>query len=92
MAKEYIISYDIRHPKRLQRVHKALLGYGIPLQYSVFYVKESKTVTVDGLWSELASLINQGEDDVRLYPVSNVQLTDWNKLGASNVSAGIYIE
>lgn len=92
MAKEYIISYDIRHPKRLQRVHKTLLGYGIPLQYSVFYIKEDSNVLVDDIWTELAGLIKQDEDDVRLYPVNNVQLTDWNKLGASNVSAGIYIE
>ncbi|WP_072054928.1 CRISPR-associated endonuclease Cas2 [Aliivibrio fischeri] len=76
MTKNYIISYDIRHPKRLQRVHKVLLGYGIPLQYSVFYLKNSRKLDVDEVWERLAQLINKKEDDVRLYPVNNVHLED----------------
>lgn len=92
MIRNYIISYDIRHPKRLQRVHKVLLGYGIPLQYSVFYLKNSRKLDVDEVWEKLAQLINKKEDDIRLYPVNNVQLEDWNKLGASNVNAGVYID
>ncbi|MGR5067545.1 CRISPR-associated endonuclease Cas2 [Vibrio alfacsensis] len=92
MTKNYIISYDIRHPKRLQRVHKMLLGYGIPLQYSVFYLQNSRRVDLDEIWDKLAQLINKQEDDVRLYPVNNVYLDDWSKLGASNVNAGVYID
>ncbi|MDN3651350.1 CRISPR-associated endonuclease Cas2 [Thalassotalea ponticola] len=92
MTTHYIISYDIRHPKRLKRVHKVLLGYGIPLQYSVFYLKTSQSLQIAEVWEELAQIINKKEDDVRLYPVNNVHLDDWNKLGASNVNAGIYID
>ncbi|MUK39235.1 hypothetical protein GNP82_16925 [Aliivibrio fischeri] len=54
-----MISYDIRHPKRLQRVHKVSLGYGIPLQYSVFYLKNSCRLDVDEVWEKLAQLINK---------------------------------
>lgn len=32
----YVVCYDVREPKRLRRTHKTLLGYGDPLQYSVF--------------------------------------------------------
>src|SRR5437870_5051974 len=32
----YIVAYDIADPKRLQRVHRTMRGYGDPLQYSVF--------------------------------------------------------
>ncbi|WP_419465661.1 hypothetical protein [Aliivibrio fischeri] len=53
------MSYDIRHPKRLQRVHKVSLGYGIPLQYSVFYLKNSCRLDVDEVWEKLAQLINK---------------------------------
>jgi hypothetical protein len=28
----YIVSYDIREPERLYRVHKAMLGFGEPVQ------------------------------------------------------------
>jgi hypothetical protein len=47
---------------------------------------------VNEVWELLAQLINKKEDDVRLYPVNSVQLEDWNKLGACNVNAGIYID
>lgn len=32
----YVVCYDVREPKRLRKAHKTLLGYGDPLQYSVF--------------------------------------------------------
>ena len=32
----YLVSYDICHPKRLRRVAKAMEGFGVRLQYSVF--------------------------------------------------------
>jgi CRISPR-associated endonuclease Cas2 len=32
----YLVAYDIADPKRLQRVHRTMRGYGDPLQYSVF--------------------------------------------------------
>lgn len=32
----YLLSYDIRDPRRWRRVHAVAEGYGEPLQYSVF--------------------------------------------------------
>jgi CRISPR-associated protein Cas2 len=32
----YLISYDIRDPKRWRKAYKILNGYGRPLQYSLF--------------------------------------------------------
>lgn len=32
----YVVCYDVRDPGRLRRTHDAMLGYGDPLQYSVF--------------------------------------------------------
>ena len=32
----YIVAYDIADPKRLQRVHRTMRGYGDPLQYRSF--------------------------------------------------------
>ena len=36
MRTRYLVSYDICHPKRLRRVAKAMEGFGLRLQYSVF--------------------------------------------------------
>ena len=32
----YVVSYDIMDPRRLQKVHKTMKGFGEPLHYSVF--------------------------------------------------------
>lgn len=34
--RRYLVAYDIRDDGRLRRVHKVMLGFGEPLQYSVF--------------------------------------------------------
>ena len=36
MRKLYLVTYDIMDPKRWRRVHRTMLGFGEPLQYSVF--------------------------------------------------------
>lgn len=38
-----IVSYDIRDQRRLRRVHETMLGFGDPLQYSVFVCELSGT-------------------------------------------------
>lgn len=39
----YVVCYDVREPKRLRRMHRTMLGYGDPLQYSVFVCDLSAT-------------------------------------------------
>lgn len=34
--RRFLVAYDIRDAKRLRKVHKAMKGFGEPLQYSVF--------------------------------------------------------
>ncbi len=36
MRQRYLVTYDIRDPKRLRRVFKLMKGYGTHLQLSVF--------------------------------------------------------
>ena len=31
-----LVCYDVREPKRLRQTYRTMLGYGDPLQYSVF--------------------------------------------------------
>jgi CRISPR-associated protein Cas2 len=35
----YLVTYDVRDPKRLRKVAKHLEGYGVRMQYSVFRVR-----------------------------------------------------
>jgi CRISPR-associated protein Cas2 len=32
----FVVCYDVRDPRRLHKTHETMLGYGDPLQYSVF--------------------------------------------------------
>ena len=61
----YIVAYDISDPKRLQRVHRTMRGYGDPLQYSVFRCILSPSERVL-LIEALTPLINHREDQVML--------------------------
>lgn len=36
MRRRYLVAYDIRDQRRLRRVHEVMLGWGYPVQYSVF--------------------------------------------------------
>ena len=42
MRKAYIVAYDICAPKRLRKVYKVMLGYGLRVQYSVFRCELSR--------------------------------------------------
>jgi CRISPR-associated protein Cas2 len=40
--KLYLVGYDIRDDKRLRKVHDVMLGFGDPVQYSVFVCELSE--------------------------------------------------
>lgn len=62
----WLITYDIRDPKRLGKVFKALKKEGIPVQYSVFYLHLS-AAKIGSLMVALAKLTDSRNDDVRAY-------------------------
>lgn len=54
----FIVCYDVRDPKRLRRAHQTMLGYGDPLQYSVFVCDLSamERLLMEGALREVCSL------------------------------------
>lgn len=70
MKIRYLVCYDISDPKRLQKVHRKMRGFGEPLQYSVFccdLTASEKTI----LWSALHALINHREDQILFVNLGN---------------------
>ncbi len=63
----YLISYDITDKRRLSRIHKILVNYGLPLQKSVFIVDKAKNI--GQLLQKLENTMDLREDDIRLYPL-----------------------
>lgn len=68
MKTRYIVSYDIADPKRLRQVHRTMLGYGEPLQYSVFCCDLTAAARVI-LVADLSELIDHREDQVMLIDI-----------------------
>jgi CRISPR-associated protein Cas2 len=65
MRRCYLVCYDIRHPKRLRRVHKICKGFGEPWQFSIFFCV-LKPIDRVRLQAELEEVLNLKEDQVLL--------------------------
>lgn len=63
MRTRFLVSYDICHPKRLRRVAKAMEGFGVRLQYSVFECALDEK-RLNKMKSELQTILNHDEDQV----------------------------
>jgi CRISPR-associated protein Cas2 len=63
MRTTWLVTYDIREPKRLRQVFRVMLGYGDHLQYSVFRCDLTDTELIE-LKARLASEIHHREDQV----------------------------
>jgi CRISPR-associated protein Cas2 len=64
----YIVAYDIRDEKRLPKVHKAMLDFGMPRQYSVFECRLSDKNLVR-MRFKLDGLIKHDEDQIIIFKV-----------------------
>lgn len=62
-----VVAYDIAHDRRRARLHTLLLGYGRPVQRSVFEC-ELDGQQLDQLRQRIRTLV-RASDLVRLYPL-----------------------
>ena len=63
MLHRYLVCYDVCDPRRLERTHKKLRGFGQPVQYSVFVCDLSPSGRVL-LEAALTAILNLREDRV----------------------------
>ena len=64
----YLITYDIGDPRRLCRLHRYLKAWAIPVQHSVFTAM-LRQAQVEMLVAGIEEIIDEGVDDVRIYPL-----------------------
>nr|CAA6830867.1 MAG: CRISPR-associated endoribonuclease Cas2 [uncultured Thiotrichaceae bacterium] len=64
----FVLAYDIREPKRLQRLHYFLKKRALPLQRSVFLLHK-KPSELNSILQGVRQRTHKNDDDVRLYPV-----------------------
>jgi len=83
----YLVTYDVSDAKRLRRVFKTLMGFGEPLQYSVFQCDLSDVERLT-LKDALCGIINHAEDRVLLVdlgPTDGRAVLAFERLGAQRV-------
>lgn len=61
----YVVSYDIMDPKRLQKVHRTMKGFGEPIHYSVFRCDLTAKGRVE-MAAALTKLIKHDKDRVMI--------------------------
>ena len=63
MANSFLVTYDIMDPKRWQKIHRTMKGFGQALQYSVFACELSEAQRVR-MVAALEELIQSDQDRV----------------------------
>lgn len=66
----YLLAYDIRDPRRLQRVHYYLRKRALAAQQSVFFAHATEDELKEML-DGVAKRMHRHQDDVRAYPISH---------------------
>ena len=88
-TKTWLVSYDIREPGRLRRVHRQLRKSGATVQYSAFSVQADDAVML-ALLAKLERLIDPSRDDLRAYHVPQ-RCAVW-MLGRQGLPDGVTID
>ena len=88
----WIICYDIPDDKRRRKIQKLLEGYGRRAQYSVFEC-EIDLNKLKRLEKQLTRLIDETEDDVRIYPLNKADIKRVSMLGIAQLqrTSGHYL-
>lgn len=83
----WLIAYDVREPRRLTTLHRALKKQALAVQYSVFVGRFTRR-GIRHLVATINSIIAP-QDDVRLYPLP--QRPDWVFYGRSALPEAVYL-
>lgn len=67
---ELIVAYDIADSARRERVSRLLSGFGPRVQLSVFESLLPSTTGIDSVVRELSALVDDLEDQIRIYRVT----------------------
>ena len=83
----FIVCYDVRDPARLRRTHTTMLGFGDPLQYSVFLCELSRAerVLMETSLRRVVSLAHDSVIVIDLGPARGTAAKRMVRLGAGPI-------
>lgn len=79
MYETYLIAYDIRDPKRLQKLAKIVQDYGLRMQKSIFEA-EMTTSELKDMKTRMKNVINPAEDGIKIFRLC--QMCEAKRTGA----------
>jgi CRISPR-associated protein Cas2 len=82
----WIIGYDIADPRRLGRIHRAMVRRATPIEYSVFLFHGTEKALRECL-AAVENLMDGKADDVRCYPLPARGLQE--RIGKATLPEGI---
>ena len=82
----WVIGYDITDPRRLGRIHRALLKQATPIENSIFLFSGTENACRKCL-QQIAIMIDPESDDLRCYPLPERGLQE--RLGKATLPQGI---
>lgn len=79
----FVVCYDVREPKRLRKTHETMLGYGDPIQYSVFVcdLSRAERLLMEEALRRAARLSEDSVHIIDLGPARGRTLTRVQSLG-----------
>lgn len=70
--RRYLVAYDIREDQRLRAIHKAMKGFGDPLQYSVFLCDLDPSERV-AMVASLRVIMHEREDSIAIVDLGDAR-------------------
>ncbi len=71
MQKHFIIAYDISDAKRVSKIGKLVEKYAMRIQLSIYLYEQVTQNELMILIENIVSLMDENEDDLRIYRVKN---------------------
>ncbi len=77
----HLVAYDIRNPKRLYKVAKICMDFGVRVEYSVFECDLNEK-NFHKMWSKLNNVIDHDEDALLAYRICGSCVSKIESAGA----------
>lgn len=84
---DYLIGYDVRKRSRLQKIHRKMMGYAVPVQYSIFLFTGTDTELKECI-AAVKPILDLKVDDLRCYRLPTQGFR--GRLGTAVLPEGVF--
>jgi len=81
---DFLVCYDISDKTRLSKVARVVEKYAMRMQYSVYFYEQVSQIELNLFVQKIVKLIDQEEDDIRIYSIKNRGIALGNAIDLDN--------